>query len=144
MARQPGGGPRARRIDSRSCSSSVPRRSPPKTSEAAGIRLEWPSSDGWPDMWPPLEPDMGVHPLEDAHGLRQATTMYALIESAIAHAAGENRPSHNRSIGELMAGLNAVAAANPYSWFPERRERRRAHDGDSRTTGSSRLRTRST
>jgi acetyl-CoA C-acetyltransferase len=47
--------------------------------------------------------------------------MYALIESAIAHAAGENRNVHNRSIGELMAGLNAVAASNPYSWFPERR-----------------------
>ena len=64
-----------------------------KRAKRARIRLEWPSSDGWPDMWPPLEPDMGVHPLEDAHGLRQATTMYALVESAIAHAAGENRYS---------------------------------------------------
>jgi acetyl-CoA C-acetyltransferase len=92
-----------------------------KRAKRAGIRLEWPSSDGWPEMWPPLEPDMGVHPFEDAHGLRQATTMYALVESAIAHAAGENRTVHNRSIGELMAGLNSVAASNPYSWFPERR-----------------------
>lgn len=92
-----------------------------KRAKRAGIKLEWPSSDGWPDMWPPLEPDMGVHPLEDAHGLRQATTMYALVESAIAHATGENRAVHNRSIGELMAGLNDVAVSNPYSWFPERR-----------------------
>ncbi len=93
-----------------------------RRAKKAGIRLDWPSSDGWPDMWPPLEPDMGVHPLEDAHGLRQATTMYALIESAIAHAAGEDRAAHNRSMGELMAGLNAVAAANPYSWFGVRRD----------------------
>ena len=63
-----------------------------RRAKKAGIRLDWPTSDGWPEMWPPLEPDMGVHPLEDAHGLRQATTMYALIESAIAHAAGEDRP----------------------------------------------------
>ncbi len=95
-----------------------------RRAKKAGIRLDWPSSDGWPDMWPPLEPDMGVSPLEDAHGLRQATTMYALIESAIAHAAGEDRVAHNRAIGELMAGLNEVAVANPYSWFPERRDAR--------------------
>ena len=25
-------------------------------------------------------------------------------------------------MGELMAGLNSVAAGNPYSWFPERRD----------------------
>jgi acetyl-CoA C-acetyltransferase len=93
-----------------------------RRAKRAGVRLQWPSSDGWPEMWPPLEPDMGVHPLEDAHGLRQATTMYALVESAIAHAAGENRTLHNRAIGQLMAGLNAVAVANPYSWFPERRD----------------------
>jgi acetyl-CoA C-acetyltransferase len=93
-----------------------------KRAKRAGVTLGWPTSPGWPDMWPPLEPDMGVHPLEDANGLRQATTMYALVESAIAHAAHENRSIHNRSIGELMAGLNEVAASNPYSWFPERRD----------------------
>jgi acetyl-CoA C-acetyltransferase len=47
--------------------------------------------------------------------------MYALIESAIAHSAGENRVVHNRAIGQLMAGLNEVAASNPYSWFGDRR-----------------------
>ncbi|MGO9341198.1 MAG: hypothetical protein ACLP6E_01570, partial [Acidimicrobiales bacterium] len=62
-----------------------------RRAKKAGIRLDWPSAEGWPEMWPPLEPDMGVHPLEDVHGLRQATTVYALIESAIAHAAAEDR-----------------------------------------------------
>ncbi len=93
-----------------------------RRAKKAGVSLDWPSSEGWPEMWPPLELDMGVHPLEDAHGLRQATTVYALIESAIAHAAGEDRASHARKMGELMAGLNEVAVANPYSWFRERRE----------------------
>jgi acetyl-CoA C-acetyltransferase len=92
-----------------------------KRAKKAGIKLDWPSSDGWPQMWPPLEPDMGVHPLEDAHGLRAATTMYALIESAIAHSAGENRATQKLAIGNLMEGLNAVAAANPNSWFPTKR-----------------------
>ena len=84
----------------------------------AGVTLEWPSSEGWPDTWPPLEPDLGVHPVERAHGLTQATTMYALIESAIAHAARRGAAEHAAALGELMARFNAVAVDNPVSWFP--------------------------
>jgi acetyl-CoA C-acetyltransferase len=87
-----------------------------------GVELRWPSSDGWPDTWPPLEPDLGVHPVERAHGLVQATTMYALVESAVAHAAGHDPATHSRAIGDLMARFNAVAAANPVSWFPTARD----------------------
>jgi acetyl-CoA C-acetyltransferase len=87
-----------------------------------GVELDWPSSKGWPDTWPPLEPDMGVHPVERSHGLDQATSMYALVESAIAHAAGHDPAAHRRTMGELMARFNAVAAANPISWFPTRRD----------------------
>lgn len=92
-----------------------------KRAKRAGIKLEWPSSDGWPDMWPPLEADMGVHPLESANELRQATTMYALVESAIAHSAGQTPDEHMKAVGKLMSDLNDVAVANPYSWFPTRR-----------------------
>jgi acetyl-CoA C-acetyltransferase len=84
----------------------------------AGVTLDWPSSEGWPDTWPPLEPDLGVHPVERAHGLTQATTMYALIESAIAHAAGRGPAEQAAAVGELMARFNAVAVDNPVSWFP--------------------------
>jgi acetyl-CoA C-acetyltransferase len=93
-----------------------------RRAKKTGIRLDWPSSDGWPDMWPPLEPDMGVHPLEDKNGLRQATTMYALVESAIAHSASDDPGSHMLAVGKLMSGLNEVATKNPYSWFPARRD----------------------
>jgi len=86
-----------------------------------GVSLDWPSSEGWPDTWPPIEPDVGVHPVERAHGLVQATTMYALVESALSHGAGEGPAAHRAAVGELMAGFNAVAAANPQSWFPTRR-----------------------
>jgi acetyl-CoA C-acetyltransferase len=92
-----------------------------KRAKKAGIHLEWPSAEGWPDTWPPLEPDLGVHKVERRHGLEQATTMYALLESAVRHAAGHGIEEHRRAMGELMAGLNAVAVANPHSWFPERR-----------------------
>ena len=87
-----------------------------------GVALDWPSSEGWPDTWPPIEPDLGVHPVERAHGLVQATTMYALVESAVAHGAGHDPATHGRAVGDLMARFNAVAVGNPISWFPTRRD----------------------
>jgi len=87
-----------------------------------GVELDWPSSPGWPETWPPLEPDVGTHPVERDHGLVQATTMYALIETALTHAAGRDPDGQRRAMGELMARFNAVAAANPLSWFPTRRD----------------------
>ncbi len=87
-----------------------------------GVELDWPSAPGWPETWPPLEADMGTHPVEKAHGLDQATTMYALIESALAHAAGRGPEEQRRAMGALMDRFNAVAVANPLSWFPARRD----------------------
>jgi acetyl-CoA C-acetyltransferase len=99
-----------------------------RRAKKAGIDLDWPSAPGWPDTWPPIDADLGVHPAERAHGLVQATTMYALIETALAHAEGHDPERHRVAMGELMARLNAVAVENPVSWFPERR------DGEELTT----------
>ena len=93
-----------------------------RRAKKADVRLDWPSAPGWPDTWPPIARDLGVHPVERAHGLEQATTMYALIESALAHAEGHDLDTHRRAMGELMAGLNAVAVSNPHSWFHDRRD----------------------
>jgi len=87
-----------------------------------GVTLAWPSAEGWPDTWPPLEPDLGVHEAERAAGLVQATTMYALVESAVAHGAGLDPAAQQAELGRLMAGFNEVAARNPVSWFPARRD----------------------
>ena len=56
--------------------------------------------------------------------------MYALVESALAHAAGHGPAAQRRAMGALMDGFNAVAAANPLSWFPTRRH------GDELTTAT--------
>jgi acetyl-CoA C-acetyltransferase len=93
-----------------------------RRAKKAGVELDWPSAPGWPDTWPPMEPDVGVHPVERAHGLEAATTMYALVESALAHAQGHDPAAQRRAMGELMERFNAVAAANPLSWFGTRRD----------------------
>jgi acetyl-CoA C-acetyltransferase len=93
-----------------------------RRARAAGVELDWPRAPGFPETWPPIEPDIGVHPVERDNGLSQATTMYALVETALAHGYGAGPDRHADQVGELMAGLNAVAAENPYSWFPTRRD----------------------
>ena len=92
-----------------------------RRAKRAGVKLQWPGDGGWPETWPPLEPDLGVHPAERAAGLEQATAMYALVETALAHRAGRNPESNSSAVGDLMSRLNVVAAENPYSWFPVRR-----------------------
>ncbi len=51
--------------------------------------------------------------------------MYALVESAVAHGAGHDPATHSAAIGDLMARFNAVAVANPISWFPTPRDAHR-------------------
>jgi len=92
-----------------------------RRAKKAGLRLDWPSSEGWPDTWPPIDADFGVNQVERTHGLEQATTMYALIESALAHAEGHDPQTHRHAMGRLMERFNAVAALNPNAWFPTRR-----------------------
>jgi len=52
----------------------------------------------------------------------QATTMYALVESAVTHGAGHAPRTQSAAIGALMARFNDVAVANPVSWFPTPRD----------------------
>ncbi|HXW33547.1 MAG TPA: hypothetical protein VEJ87_03145, partial [Acidimicrobiales bacterium] len=88
----------------------------------AGVELDWPTSPGWPNTWPALEPDLGVHAVERASGLDQATTMYALVETAVCHAAGRSIDQQRAAMGRLMERFNAIAVDNPYSWFQKRRD----------------------
>jgi len=92
-----------------------------RRAKKAGVRLHWPTSEGWPETWPPIEADFGVNLVERTHGLEQATTMYALIESALAHVAGHDPATHRLAIGRLMERCNEVATHNPNAWFPTQR-----------------------
>lgn len=82
-----------------------------------GIELDWPKAPGWPATWPELEPDLGIHPVERQGGLEQATTIYALVETALQHSAGRDAAQQRSAIGRLMERFNAVAVENPFSWF---------------------------
>jgi acetyl-CoA C-acetyltransferase len=59
---------------------------------------------------------------EGAAGAQMPSAIFALVESAIAGAAGEDPETHRRKLGELLAPFTAVAANRPdLAWFPEAR-----------------------
>ena len=59
------------------------------------------------------DPRRGWTDHEERHGLRAAIAFYPLIENAIRGARGRGVAEHLQAMGRLMAGLSAVAAANP-------------------------------
>jgi acetyl-CoA C-acetyltransferase len=65
---------------------------------------------------PPL-----ANPLEARHGLVVPVQLYPLFENALRAHAGRSVAEHQVYVSELMARFAAVAATNPYAWFPEAR-----------------------
>ena len=60
----------------------------------------------------------GLHsPVEVAAKLNVAAVLYAMFESARAHAAGRSPAEQRAYLAPLYARFSEVAAANPYAWF---------------------------
>jgi acetyl-CoA C-acetyltransferase len=58
------------------------------------------------------------HPAEVAHEVFQAWLTFALWDVARRAHLGAEPEAYRQGIGELMAPMTEVAAANPYAWFP--------------------------
>ncbi|MEX0682797.1 MAG: acetyl-CoA acetyltransferase [Dehalococcoidia bacterium] len=63
----------------------------------------------------------GFSDVETRHGAVLPTRMYPLFENAIRAQAGRTIEEHQAHLGRLCARFTAVAATNPYAWFPEER-----------------------
>ncbi len=61
----------------------------------------------------------GYGPAESTIGLVAPVHVYPLLESVVAARQGHDAPAHRGAMGRLFAPLSEVAAANPYSWFPQ-------------------------
>ncbi len=59
------------------------------------------------------------HPGEIARHVYMPAQVYPLFEQALRHAAGRSVDEHLTHLGELWAGFNAVAVANPHAWTRE-------------------------
>jgi acetyl-CoA C-acetyltransferase len=62
------------------------------------------------------------HPAEIAHQVFQAYTTFALWDVARRAHLGVAPDDYRASMGELFAPMSAIAARNPYAWFPVARD----------------------
>lgn len=83
-----------------------------------GRRPEWsfPAVDRDPFPF-----DAPFHPAEVAHEVFQAWLTFPVWDIARRAHLGISPDDYRERIGELMAPMTDVAAANPYAWFPTRR-----------------------
>ncbi len=84
----------------------------------AGEKPAWSHRDPEP---PPFPFEAPFHPAEVAHEVFQAYLTFPLWDVARRAHLGIEPVAYRRSIGELMAPMTQVAAANPYAWFPVER-----------------------
>ena len=83
-----------------------------------GEKAAWSHRD--PDP-PPFPFEAPFHPAEVAHEVFQAYLTFPLWDVARRAHLGIEPVAYRRAIGELMAPMTRVAAANPYAWFPVER-----------------------
>jgi acetyl-CoA C-acetyltransferase len=85
-----------------------------------GVVLQWQAGQApgfeEPEMMGSLRPGGNDH--EAAHGLTLPIAVYPLFENALRHHYGWTIEQHRRELGRLCARMSAVAARNPYAWFP--------------------------
>jgi acetyl-CoA C-acetyltransferase len=70
---------------------------------------------------PPFPFEAPFHPAEVAHEVFQAWLTFALFEVARRGRLGVLPDAYRLQLGQLLAPMTEVAAANPYAWFPEAR-----------------------
>ncbi len=85
----------------------------------AGRRLPW-TVRGTPQR---IDGDTrnGSSEVEARHGATMPSRVYPLFENAIRARLGLSIEEHRQRLGRLCARLAAVAADNPYAWFPRAR-----------------------
>lgn len=74
-----------------------------------------------PEQRSPFPFEAPFHPAEVAHEVFQAWLTFPLFDVARRHALGIAPEEYRELLGELMAPMTEVAAANPYAWYPVRR-----------------------
>lgn len=88
-----------------------------RQAKKAGLELrDWTPFEGSRDFLKGQRPLTNA--LEARHGLSAPIHCYPLFENALRAEAGRSVEEHQRYVSELMARNAAVAAKNPYAWFP--------------------------
>jgi len=82
----------------------------------SGERLPWAPRATPTRLDDPVLP--GFNEVEARHGCTLPIHFYPLFENALRAHKGLTLDEHRRRLGELCSRMSAVAANNPYAWFP--------------------------
>lgn len=74
-----------------------------------------------PEQRPPYPWEAPFHPAEVAHDVFQAWLTFAVFDNARRGHLGIGLDEYRQRLGEVLAPMTRVAAANPRSWFPVER-----------------------
>lgn len=90
-----------------------------RRAQKGGVQLPWPPRGGTPAV----EGDTrwGNTSIELAHRAQMPTQIYPLFENALRHRRGRSVEGQRDFLGRFYARFSAVAAENPYAWFPQAR-----------------------
>jgi acetyl-CoA C-acetyltransferase len=81
----------------------------------------WADELGWSHRHPAPPPfpfEAPFHPAEVAHDVFQAWLTFPLFDIARRARLGVAPADYERAVGQLLAPMSEVAAANPHAWFP--------------------------
>jgi acetyl-CoA C-acetyltransferase len=90
-----------------------------RRAKKAGERLTWSHRDPEP---PPFPFEAPFHPSEVAHEVFQAWLTFASRDVARRAHLGVDPDEYRQRIGQLLAPMSEIAAANPNAWFPTAHE----------------------
>ncbi|HUF54825.1 MAG TPA: acetyl-CoA acetyltransferase [Dehalococcoidia bacterium] len=85
----------------------------------ADVHLPWPIRGNPEHVVGDTRP--GFSDIEARHGTVAPVRVYPLFENAIRANAARTVDEHQAHLGRLCAAFTAVAAKNPYAWFPQER-----------------------
>lgn len=86
----------------------------------AGVDLDW-TVGGTSDPEMIGMAKAGSSELEAKYGMVMPPDIYPMFENALRASLGLSLDEHYQRIGKLFHGFSAVAAKNPYAWFPTER-----------------------
>src|SRR5215469_529027 len=87
--------------------------------KSGGVKWNLARGTGEPEVFGDAR--MGTDAYEERHGAKLPIHIYPMFENAYRARNRWSLADHRKRMGEICAAMTAVAAQNPYAWFPKRR-----------------------
>ncbi len=87
--------------------------------KSGGVKWNFARGTGEPEVFGDAR--LGTNAYEERHGAKLPIHIYPMFENAYRARNGWSLAEHRERMGKICAAMTAVAAQNPYAWFPRQR-----------------------